>query len=82
MSAHPGNRRPFSAQKIERIKQATRKGDQAVLVKYGGLNSALRRHATLKKLPTPRGTHSIPINGYASLAVAPVRRIGISSLKP
>ena len=50
-----GGRRGLSvAQEIERIEQAIRKDDQAVLVKYGGLNPALRRSGTLKKLPEGR----------------------------
>ena len=51
--AAKGNRAdPSAAQEIERIEQAIRAKDQDILRKYGGLNPAIHRHATLKKLPT------------------------------
>ena len=65
--AAKGNRAdPWAAQEIERIEQAIRAKDQDILRKYGGLNHAIHRHATLKKLPTVTATNRGSIDGYDS----------------
>ena len=62
-----GNRAdPSAAQEIERIEQAIRAKDQDILRKYGGLNHAIHRHATLKKFPTVTATNRGSIDGYDS----------------
>ena len=57
---------PSAAQEIERIEQAIRAKDQDILRKYGGLNPAIHRHATLKKLPAVKATNGSSIDGYST----------------
>ena len=57
---------PSVTEEIERIEQAIRENAQGVLRKYGGLNPAIHRHATLKKLPTVQATNGGSIDGYAT----------------